>query len=512
MFGDGDSAIDLSWLGDSLPRSGPGERGGGGGGEGGGRGGRCGRGHDMGDREDSGCGSPPEAPNAPSQPPPRHVDFAYVDDDTSVPTTLLRAVPWAPTATTGGGAVTAWAAEAALSSGTLPPLPSPVRRGVVWHRVSFSYPTRDRLVLRNVSLSVGAGQTLALVGHSGSGKSTLLATLLRWYDVTPGHGDITVDGVSIYDVDLRSLRGSIGHVPQEPLLLSGTVMENIAAGCPGATPSAVAAAAVVANADGFIRALPAGYHTEVGERGTALSAGQKQRVAIARAVVADPPLLLLDEWSSALDGAAEAAVADALRAASAGRTTVVAAHRLSTVIAADAIAVLADGAVVEVGTHAELLTAGGAYAGLVRAQAFLADTPPPVGVVGPALPPAEDGVGDGKEDGDHGGAGDEGEGEWPAGGATGSRDTLPADGAITPRLLRGSDAVVTLGSVVSTDRPPTAPVSWTDSACGEGDIGGTGPPSSVAAHPPTSPSPLATGPARWPMPPTRARGGGGRSR
>jgi len=339
-----------------------------------------------------------------------------------------------------------------------------VRVGLAWRDVSFSYPSRDRQVLRSVSLSVRAGQTLALVGHSGSGKSTLMALLLRWYDVTPGHGDIAIDGKSIYDVDLHSLRAAIGHVSQEPLLLAGTVAENIAAGCPGAGLEAISAAAVTANADGFIRSLPAGYHTEVGERGTALSAGQKQRVAIARALVSNPSVLLLDEWSSALDGAAEAAVADALRAAAAGRTTVVAAHRLSTVVAADAIAVLADGAVIETGTHAELLAAGGSYAAHVRAQAFSVDTA-------------------------------------TVGGQRGSG--VSGDGDLSSRLHRSAVAAG-LGSAVSGDRSalPGAGDSGVfgladafggDSGIGGGSGGGSGggglgPPSSTSALPSTSPA------------------------
>ncbi len=217
--------------------------------------------------------------------------------------------------------------------------------------VSFGYGP-ERLVLRDVSLVIPAGETLALVGPSGSGKTTLTALIPRLWDVTSGA--IRVDGVDVRDVTVASLRGQIGLVAQEATLFGGTIRENILYGRLDATEAEVVAAARAANADDFISALPDGYDTVVGDRGSRLSGGQRQRVAIARAILKDPPILLLDEATSSLDNESERLVQDALDRLKVGRTTIIVAHRLSTIRAADRIAVLDDGWLVELGTQDEL--------------------------------------------------------------------------------------------------------------------------------------------------------------
>ena len=220
--------------------------------------------------------------------------------------------------------------------------------------------------MRDVSLTVPAGETLALVGPSGSGKTTLVGLIPRLWDVTTG--TIRVDGIDIRDVTVDSLRGQIGLVAQEATLFGGTVRENILYGRLDATEDEMVAAAVAANAHDFISVLPDGYDTVVGDRGMRLSGGQRQRVAIARAILKDPPILLLDEATSSLDNESERLVQEALDRLKAGRTTIIVAHRLSTIRAADRIAVLDDGWLVELGTQEELLARDGLYARLHRTQ------------------------------------------------------------------------------------------------------------------------------------------------
>jgi len=231
--------------------------------------------------------------------------------------------------------------------------------------VSFAYLT-DRPVLRDVSLTVPAGETLALVGPSGSGKTTLVGLIPRLWDVTDGA--IRVDGIDVRDVTVDSLRGQIGLVAQEATLFGGTVRENILYGRLDATDDEMVDAAIAANAHDFISVLPDGYDTVVGDRGMRLSGGQRQRVAIARAILKDPPILLLDEATSSLDNESERLVQEALDRLKVGRTTIIVAHRLSTIRAADRIAVLDDGWLVELGTQDELLALDGLYARLHRTQ------------------------------------------------------------------------------------------------------------------------------------------------
>ncbi len=241
------------------------------------------------------------------------------------------------------------------------PLPDPLRGEVRLDGLSFAYghapdaPT----ALRDIDLVVAPGERVALVGPSGAGKSTLINLLLRFYD--PTRGRITIDGHDTRTVTLASLRDALGVVPQDPILFGGTVAENIAYGRPDATPAEIAAAAANANAHDLIAELPEGYATVVGERGVRLSGGQRQRIAIARALLKDPRVLLLDEATSSLDGAAEAAVRDALDRLMRGRTTIVVAHRLSTIEDADRIVVLDAGRIAEEGRHADLLARGGLY-------------------------------------------------------------------------------------------------------------------------------------------------------
>jgi len=240
-----------------------------------------------------------------------------------------------------------------------------VRGRVALEGVSFAYAGGEP-VLEDVSFTLEPGQVVALVGPTGSGKTTVAGLIPRFYDVTAGR--VTLDGVDVRDCHLPSLRAQIGIVPQDPALFAGTLRENIAYGRLDASPAEIEAAARTANAWEFIERLPAGLDTVVGERGTRLSGGQRQRIAIARAVLRNPRVLLLDEATSALDAQSEALVQEALQRLVADRTTLVIAHRLSTVRDADAIVVLRDGRVEEVGRHADLLRAGGHYAELHAAQ------------------------------------------------------------------------------------------------------------------------------------------------
>jgi ATP-binding cassette subfamily B protein len=253
-----------------------------------------------------------------------------------------------------------------------PPQPRalPATRGgsaVRLHEVSFHYPSRPQTAaLSHFDLEVRPGETVALVGPSGAGKSTVLQLLLRFYDTE--RGLVAVDGVPVREAALADLRARIGIVPQDSTVFSTSALENIRYGLPEASDEEVFAAARAAFADDFIRALPEGYGTYLGERGVRLSGGQRQRISIARAMLKNPPLLLLDEATSALDAESERAVQAALETAMKDRTTIVIAHRLATVLRADRIVVLEAGGIVDQGTHAELVARGGLYARLAAMQ------------------------------------------------------------------------------------------------------------------------------------------------
>lgn len=242
---------------------------------------------------------------------------------------------------------------------------------VEYREVTFGYQP-DQPVLQSLTLLAHPGDAIALVGASGAGKTTLVNLLPRFYD--PQAGQILIDGVDIKTVTLRSLRRQIGIVPQETILFSGTIAQNIAFGQGQVPLAAIEAAARIANADVFIRQLPDGYQTWVGERGVNLSGGQRQRIAIARAVLLDPRILILDEATSALDSESEALVQEALERLMQGRTVFIIAHRLATVRRADRILVLEQGRVVESGNHDELLARGDRYARFY-AQQFLTAQP-----------------------------------------------------------------------------------------------------------------------------------------
>ena len=246
-------------------------------------------------------------------------------------------------------------------------LPKPVRGELAFRNVSFAYPGRDDdAVLRDVSFRVAPGEVVAIVGPSGAGKSTLFQLALRFYD--PSSGAVALDGVDISTLDPADLRAEIALVPQDAFIFGASIADNIAYGAPGASREAVVAAARQAAADGFIAALPHGYDTPLGERGATLSGGERQRIAIARAILKDAPALLLDEATSALDAESETLVQGALETLMKGRTTLVIAHRLATIVNAHRILVIEAGCVVEEGTHASLMAAGGLYARLARLQ------------------------------------------------------------------------------------------------------------------------------------------------
>lgn len=247
------------------------------------------------------------------------------------------------------------------------PLPHPLKGDIAFENVDFAYPARrEQTALHDLSLEIKAGETIAVVGPSGAGKSTLIALLLRFYD--PVAGRITVDGVDIRDLDPEALRRRIALVPQDTVIFAASARENIAIGREDAPGAAITAAAEAAHADAFIRAAPEGYDTKLGERGVTLSGGQRQRIAIARAILKNAPILLLDEATSALDAESERLVQEALETLMKGRTTIVIAHRLATILKAHRIIVMDEGRIVEQGTHAALVARDGLYAKLASLQ------------------------------------------------------------------------------------------------------------------------------------------------
>ena len=252
-----------------------------------------------------------------------------------------------------------------IHSGTIALPTGTVKGKIELNNVNFAY-QEGYPIIKNLSLNIPAGNRIGVVGSTGSGKSTLVKLLLRLYEID--HGEISLDDINIQDIYLGDLRKSIGLVSQDVFLFHGTVKENIAYGNNNASYREIIEAAKIAEAHEFIEQLPQGYDTIVGERGQKLSGGQRQRIAIARAILKDPPILILDEATSAVDNETEAAIARSLEKITAQRTTIAIAHRLSTIRHSDCIYVMEFGKIVEQGTHEKLLEKQGIYAGLWQVQ------------------------------------------------------------------------------------------------------------------------------------------------
>lgn len=246
-------------------------------------------------------------------------------------------------------------------------LTKPARGEITFKDIAFNYPTRpDQRTLEGLSMAIKPGETVAIVGPSGAGKSTLFALLLRFYD--PASGEIKLDGINIKNLAEDDFRSQIALVPQDTMIFAASAADNISYGKPSATRQTIIAAAKAANAHEFIEKMPQGYETILGERGVTLSGGQRQRLAIARAILKDAPVLLLDEATSALDAESEKLVQDALEYLMQGRTTLIIAHRLATVLKADRILVMDEGKIIEEGTHKSLIKKKGVYARLAKLQ------------------------------------------------------------------------------------------------------------------------------------------------